>query len=279
MHPAGDCEDAWAPQLPGRDSAGTGSMATAVVRLSAGLAGRYSLQGADRMIEFRKSSERGHASHDWLSSAHTFSFADYFDRQQMGFGVLRVINEDWVAPGKGFGTHSHHDMEIISYVLEGALEHRDSLGTGSVIQAGDVQRISAGSGVAHSEFNASQTEPVHFLQIWIQPKVHGIRADYAERRFNGALRGRLAAVVSPDGREGSLTINQDAVMYAGRLEGGESAELEVAPGRRAYVHLARGDIELNGQPMSAGDGAKVVGELRLELRYPQKAEVLVFDLP
>src|SRR4051794_27895680 len=213
------------------------------------------------MIETRFGQERGHARHGWLDSFHSFSFADYHDPRHMGFGPLRVINEDRVQPGKGFGAHSHRDMEIISYVLEGGLAHRDSMGNGSVIKPGDVQRMSAGTGVTHSEFNASDQEPVHFLQIWIEPDRRGMAPSYEEKRFDAdSKRGRLRLIASPDAAEGSVTIHQDARVYAGLFDGAESAALELAPGRRAYVHVIGGDIEANGHPLAAGDALKISGE-------------------
>jgi len=232
------------------------------------------------MIQLRKGTERGHAEHGWLDSYHTFSFADYYDSEQMGFSVLRVINEDRVQPGQGFPTHGHHDMEIVSYVLEGALEHKDSMGTGSVIRPGDVQRMSAGTGVRHSEFNASKQELVHFLQIWILPDRAGHAPSYEQKHFEPAdLDGRLRLIASPDGREGSVTIHQDAAIYASRLNGTASATHALAPGRRAWVQVARGSVALNGQSLTAGDGARVEHETQLCLDQGRDAEVLVFDLP
>lgn len=232
------------------------------------------------MIEMRPASQRGHADHGWLNSFHTFSFADYFDPQQMGWGALRVINDDTVSAGQGFGTHGHRDMEILSYVLDGALEHKDSMGTGSVIRPGDVQLMSAGTGVRHSEFNHSHTDPVHFLQIWIVPKFTGTKPSYQQRRFDVAgKRGRLQLIVSPDGREDSLRIGQDAQIHVALLDGDERAVHQLASGRRAYVHVARGSLTLNGQPVSAGDGAKVSDETDLVLANGSDAEVLLFDLP
>ena len=231
------------------------------------------------MLEIRRGSERGMADHGWLRSAHTFSFADYHDPRQMGFGPLRVINEDRVAPGQGFGTHGHRDMEIISYVLAGALEHKDSLGTGSVLRYGDVQRMSAGSGVRHSEFNHSKSEPVHFLQIWIMPDVEGIPPEYEEKHFDaGSKQGRLRLIASPDGREGSVTLHQDAQIFAALLEGDDRVEHTLAPGRRAYVHVVRGDIALNGTALTAGDGVKISGETALVFDQAAAAELLLFDL-
>lgn len=232
------------------------------------------------MIDIRPASQRGHANHGWLDSFHTFSFGEYFDTQQMGWGVLRVINDDTVVAGRGFGTHGHRDMEIMSYVLQGELEHKDSMGTGSVIRPGDVQLMSAGTGVRHSEFNPSSTNPVHFLQIWIEPAFTGTRPSYQQRRFDvSAKRGRLQLIVSPDGRQDSLTLGQDAQVYAALLDGQESISHPLDAGRRAYVHVAQGSLNLNGQPMSAGDGAKVSDETVLVLNGGADAEVLLFDLP
>jgi redox-sensitive bicupin YhaK (pirin superfamily) len=231
------------------------------------------------MLEIRKASERGYADHGWLRSFHTFSFADYYDPQHMGFGPLRVINEDRVNPGKGFGTHAHRDMEIISYVLEGALAHKDSMGTGSTIVPGDVQRMSAGSGVQHSEFNHAQDEVTHFLQIWIEPNVRGIAPEYEQKHFDAASkRGRLRLVASPDGRDGSVRIHQDAYLYASLLGGQERVSHALAVGRRAYVHVARGKITANGQPLEAGDALKASNTKEIVLENGQGAEVLLFDL-
>ena len=232
------------------------------------------------MLQIRKSEDRGDANHGWLQSKHSFSFADYYDPQHMGFGPLRVINEDKVAAGQGFGTHGHKDMEIISYVLEGALEHKDSLGTGSVLHYGDVQRMSAGSGVRHSEFNGSKSEAVHFLQIWIQPNVQGIPPSYEEKHFPAdSKRGRLRLIASGDARDGSVKIHQDASIYATILDGSESAELPLAPGRLAYVHVVRGSITVNGAPLAGGDAVRVRDEAGVKLDHASGAEVLVFDLP
>lgn len=232
------------------------------------------------MQEIRCSEERGYADHGWLRSFHTFSFADYFDPGHMEFGVLRVINEDRVAPGQGFGAHSHRDMEIISYVLEGALAHEDSTGSSSTIRPGDVQRMSAGRGVVHSEFNASRSEPVHFLQIWIQPSVRGIEPSYEEQRFSAEeKRGRLRLIASPDRTEGSMLIHQDAHVYAGLFDGAEQAALTVQPGRRVYVHVARGTVTANGTALKAGDALKLTDATSLTLQDGSGAEVLVFDLP
>lgn len=232
------------------------------------------------MIELRPAGQRGHAAHGWLDSWHSFSFGSYHDPAHMGFGPLRVINEDRVAPGTGFGRHGHRDMEIISYVLEGALAHQDSLGNGSVIRPGDVQRMSAGTGVMHSEFNHQPDAATHFLQIWIEPDRHGIAPGYEERRFDDAAkRGRLRLIASPDGADGSLTIHQSARVYAGLFDGAEQARLELAPDRRAYVHVARGRLRVNGHPLAAGDAARLTDEPTLELARGEAAEVLVFDLP
>jgi redox-sensitive bicupin YhaK (pirin superfamily) len=232
------------------------------------------------MIAIRRSQERGHANHGWLDSYHTFSFADYHDPAHVQFSVLRVINEDRVLPGAGFPTHGHRDMEIVSYVLEGGLEHKDSLGTGSVIRPGDVQRMSAGTGVRHSEFNASKVEPVHFLQIWILPKTPGIAPGYEQKHFAPAeLTGQLRVIASPDGRDGSVTIHQDAFLYATKLADEASVTHQLAPGRRAYIHVARGNVALNGTALAAGDGARIEQEPSLTLAQGQAAEVLVFDLP
>ena len=231
------------------------------------------------MLTLRKSSERGHADHGWLDSYHSFSFADYYDPAHMGFGALRVINEDRVQPGKGFGTHGHRDMEILSYVLEGELEHKDNMGNGSVIVPGDVQRMSAGRGVLHSEYNPSPRNLVHFLQIWIEPAQRGIDPGYEQTRFQpGQLRGKLRLIASPDGRDGSVTIHRDAFVLAAMLDGAESARHELAPGRRAYVHVARGSVRVNGTELDAGDAAKLVGESAVLLESGRDAEVLVFDL-
>jgi quercetin 2,3-dioxygenase len=232
------------------------------------------------MNEIRRSNERGLADHGWLRSFHTFSFADYYDPRRMGFGPLRVINEDRVQPGAGFGTHGHRDMEILSYVLEGELAHKDSMGNGSVIRPGDVQLMSAGTGVQHSEFNGSKERQVHFLQIWIEPKYRGIQPDYQEKRFTSEdKRGRLRLIVSPDRAEGSLLIHQDAHVYAGLFTGGERAQLTLAPQRQAYVQVVRGSITANGQALATGDALQVTQADRLVLEHGQDAEALVFALP
>jgi quercetin 2,3-dioxygenase len=231
-------------------------------------------------IAFRRADERGHADHGWLDTWHTFSFSDYYDRRFMGFRVLRVINEDFVAPGRGFPTHAHRDMEIITYVLEGALEHRDSLGTGSVIRPGDVQRMSAGTGVRHSEANPSADEPVHLLQIWIEPAREGLAPGYEQKAFADAdKRGRLRLVASPDGAEGSVTIHQDARLFATLLGSGQQVVHELRPGRHAWVHVARGTLTLNGEHLGAGDGAAASREGTLTLSGDKDAEALLFDLP
>ena len=232
------------------------------------------------MMSIRRSAERGYADHGWLKSFHSFSFAEYQDPDHMGFGPLRVINEDRVAPGMGFGTHGHRDMEIISYVLDGELAHRDSIGNGSVIRPGDVQRMSAGSGVMHSEFNHAKSQTTHFLQIWIQPDLTGIAPSYEEKRFEDAdKRGRLRLIASPDGAEGSVLIHQDARVYSGLFDGDESAVLALAPGRRAYVHVARGSIVVDGAALATGDAAKLTDVREITLTRGDAAEVLVFDLP
>jgi redox-sensitive bicupin YhaK (pirin superfamily) len=232
------------------------------------------------MLEIRRSAERGHVNHGWLDSFHSFSFASYYDPQHVEFGPLRVINEDRVIPGAGFATHSHEDMEIISYVLEGELEHKDSIGTGSVIRPGDVQRMSAGRGVMHSEFNHSRSTPVHFLQIWIKPNVLGIAPGYEQKRFDDSeKRGELRLIASPDGAAGSVRIHQDARVYAGLFDGAEHASLALAQGRRAYVHVARGTIVVNGTALAAGDALKLSETSPVTLAEGRAAEVLVFDLP
>lgn len=231
------------------------------------------------MIQVRPSDERGRFDHGWLDTRHTFSFGDYHDPAHMGFRTLRVINEDVVAPGQGFGEHPHRDMEIITWVLSGALAHKDSLGNGESIKPGDVQRMTAGSGIEHAEFNASRTEPVHLLQIWIRPAQRGLQPGYEQKHFPlEARRGRLALLVSPDAAEGSLKIHQDARLYAGLFTPGESATLAIGEKRHAWVQVARGSITLNGVALGAGDGAAISGEPALELRATSDAEVLVFDL-
>jgi redox-sensitive bicupin YhaK (pirin superfamily) len=232
------------------------------------------------MTEVRRSNERGYADHGWLKSFHSFSFADYFDPKQVEFGPLRVINEDRVQPGAGFGTHGHRDMEIISYVLAGELAHKDSIGNGSTIRPGDVQRMSAGTGVRHSEFNPSAANLVHFLQIWIQPNVQGIDPSYEEKRFSAdEKRGRLRLIASPDRAQESVLIHQDARVFAGLFDGSESASLDVQSGRRIYVHIARGALTANGVTLDAGDALKLTDTSPLSLRNGRDAEVIVFDLP
>jgi redox-sensitive bicupin YhaK (pirin superfamily) len=231
------------------------------------------------MLQVRKSQERGYADHGWLRSFHSFSFAGYHDPAYMGFGNLRVINEDRVAPGTGFGTHSHRDMEIISYVLSGELAHKDSMGNAESIPPGDVQRMSAGSGVTHSEFNHKADETTHFLQIWIVPNVRGIAPGYEQKSFPEAeKRGKLRLVASPDGADGSVRIHADARLYAGLFDGGEQASVALDPARKSYVHLVRGELEANGTKLTTGDAAMIENESRLTLGAGRNAEVLVFDL-
>ena len=231
------------------------------------------------MLTLRKASDRGAANHGWLKSFHTFSFANYRNLDEQGFSDLLVINDDRVAAGKGFGQHPHRDMEIFSYVLDGALEHKDTLGTGSVIRPGDVQLMSAGSGVAHSEYNHSHSQPVHFLQIWIVPDIAGDKPRYQQEHFNTQKkRGRLQLIISPDGADGSLHVRQDARVYAALIDGKENATLELAADRYAYVHVARGSVELNGMALQEGDGVRVRKEQLLTLSNGRDAEVLVFDL-
>jgi hypothetical protein len=231
------------------------------------------------MHQIRRAAERGHADHGWLKTYHSFSFADYYDPAHMGFASLRVINDDTIAPGTGFGTHGHRDMEIITYILDGELEHKDSMGTGSVIRPGDVQRMSAGSGVQHSEFNPSATAGTHLLQIWIQPNVAGVRPSYEQKHFDKASRsGRLCLVASADGREGAVIIHQDADVYAGILDGGPVLEHALRAGRHAYVHVARGAVTVNGERLSGGDALKISGDPAVTLADAASAEILLFDL-
>lgn len=231
------------------------------------------------MITIRKSSDRGHINHGWLDTYHTFSFGEYYDPAHMSFRSLRVINEDYVKGGHGFPTHPHHDMEIITYVLEGALEHKDSLGTGAVIKPGEVQWMSAGKGIRHSEFNPSRTDPVHLLQIWITPSTKGLKPAYDQKQFPAdTRRNRLALVASGTGAEGSIRINQDADLYASILEKGKDVSLTLRPERHAWVQVARGAISVNGTNLSVGDGAAVSGESSLKLAASEDSEVLVFDL-
>jgi redox-sensitive bicupin YhaK (pirin superfamily) len=237
------------------------------------------------MIDLRKSSDRGQADHGWLKSQHSFSFADYHDARHMGFGNLRVINEDRIAPGSGFGTHGHRDMEIVSYVLSGELAHKDSMGTGEsgaasgIIRPGDVQRMSAGTGVRHSEFNHAEGQTTHFLQIWIEPNALGIAPGYEQKHFDDASkRGRLKLIASPDGRDGSVTIHADASISAALVDGDEAIEREIASSRKTYVHVVRGSVDVNGQRLSTGDALSLTGERALSIAHGDKAEVLVFDL-
>ncbi|HSQ03073.1 MAG TPA: pirin family protein [Burkholderiales bacterium] len=231
------------------------------------------------MIALRHAADRGHAAHGWLDTYHSFSFADYYDPRHMGFGALRVLNDDRVEPGKGFGMHPHRDMEIITYILAGALEHRDSMGNGSVIRPGDVQRMSAGTGVLHSEFNPSKNEPVHLLQIWIEPSVKGIRPGYEQKHYpEQERRARWRLIASPDGADGSVTIHQDARVYVTLLAEGDTVEHELAPGRKAYVHVASGSAAVNDERLQGGDAAKVTAEQRIVVRGDEAAEVLLFDL-
>lgn len=231
------------------------------------------------MINIRRSDERGGGNHGWLNTKHTFSFDRYYDPNFMGFRSLRVINEDWVAPGEGFPTHPHRDMEIITYVLEGALEHKDSLGTGSVILPGDGQRMSAGTGIRHSEFNHSQSDPVHLLQIWILPDKQGHKPGYEQKSFPAAEKeGKLRVIASPDGADGSVTIHQDAKLFVSLLEPGQEVKHELGAGRSAWLQVARGGVELNGQKLGQGDGAAITEENRLNIKGVENAEVLLFDL-
>ena len=232
------------------------------------------------MIQLRPSAERGYADHGWLRAKHSFSFANYYDPAEMGWGALRVINEDRVAPGQGFGTHGHRDMEIVTYILSGALEHKDSLGHGGVIRRGEVQRMSAGKGIMHSEFNPLPDEETHLLQIWIEPAQRGTRASYEQQALPvEEMRGRWRLVASPDGAEGSTTIGQDARLWVTVLAPGEGAEYRLAAGRLAYVQVVSGQLSINGQPLAAGDGAKIADETLLEFLAGEEAEILLFDLP
>ena len=232
------------------------------------------------MIRIRRSAERGNVDFGWLKSRHTFSFGNYHDARFMGFGPLRVINEDRVEPARGFGQHSHQNMEILSWVLDGALQHKDSLGTGAVIVPGEMQRMTAGTGITHSEFNDSGEKPVHFLQIWLLPNKAGIPPSYEEKRFPAEeKRGRLRLIASPDRADGSVLIHQDTHVYAGLFDGAEQTTLDVANGRWTYVHVARGSIEVNGTPLTAGDALKLKDAKKLTLTHGKQAEVIVFDLP
>jgi redox-sensitive bicupin YhaK (pirin superfamily) len=231
------------------------------------------------MLTIRKSEERGHADHGWLKSHHSFSFADYFDPAHMGWGNLRVINDDLIAPGGGFGTHGHRDMEIVTYVTTGALAHKDSMGNGTTIPPGDVQRMSAGSGVRHSEFNIAPDQATHLFQIWIEPREKDIAPGYEQKSFSdGEKRGRLRLIASENGADGSVTIHADAALYAGLFDGDESTALALNPARKAYVHVARGALTVNGEKLQKGDAALLANESSLTLADGQDAEVLVFDL-
>ena len=232
------------------------------------------------MIQIRQANERGYTNHGWLESRHTFSFANYYAPAHMGFSHLRVINDDKVAPGAGFPTHGHRNMEIISYVLEGALEHKDNMGNGSIIRPGEVQRMSAGTGITHSEYNASDTESVRFLQIWIIPSKRGISPGYEQQQFaDSEVHGKLRLVASADGRDGSVLIHQDTTVYASKLTKGEVVEHVIANGRKAWVQVATGNVTVNGHSLSQGDGAAISQENSITLTTEQEAEVLVFDLP
>lgn len=232
------------------------------------------------MITLRQANERGYADYGWLKSRHSFSFAEYFDPRFMGYSVLRVINDDRVAPGAGFPTHPHRNMEIVSYVLDGAMEHKDSMGYGSVIRPGDVQRMSAGTGITHSEFNASDSEPLRFLQIWILPERNRLQPEYEQKHFDEAeRRGRLRLVASPDGSDGSITIHQDVRIYAGLFDDGESDDIETAADRKLYVQAAKGSVDVDGATLKEGDGAYIDQQDRIQVRGLNNGEVLVFDLP
>lgn len=230
------------------------------------------------MITIHESKRRFHTDLGWLNSWHTFSFGDHYDPGRQGFSALRVINDDTVAPGQGFGSHGHRDMEILSYVLSGALQHKDSSGGGGIIRAGEVQRMSAGSGVVHSEFNGSKDEPVHFLQIWLLPDQRAVQPGYEQKKFDFA-KGKLTLLAARGGEDGAVRIHQDARVYGGKLDGAETISFELAPSRRAFVHVAQGSVELNGRRLGAGDGAEISGERSLGLSAGEKAEVLLFDLP
>jgi redox-sensitive bicupin YhaK (pirin superfamily) len=231
------------------------------------------------MIELRPAAERGHANHGWLDAHHSFSFADYYDPRHMGFGPLRVLNDDRIGAGAGFPTHGHRDMEIVTYVLDGELAHKDSMGNGSVIRPGDVQRMSAGTGVMHSEFNHAKDRETHLLQIWIEPKFRGTAPGYEEKRFDANdKRGQLRLIASSDGSEGSVTVNQDIKLYAGLFDGAEEASVSLAQGRRAYLHVARGEVQANGVVLKEGDALKAVDEKEIRISGGKDAEVLLFDL-
>jgi quercetin 2,3-dioxygenase len=230
------------------------------------------------MMNVRKANERGHANHGWLDTYHTFSFANYYDPQWMGFRSLRVINDDLVMPGMGFGTHPHRDMEIITHILSGSLEHKDSMGNGRVIRTGEVQYMAAGTGVEHSEFNPSKDEAVHLLQIWIVPDQKGVKPRYEEKSLKDAATGKLHLVTSKTGRDGSIAIHQDADLWLGKLGAGDRVAHKLAPGRSAWLHVAEGEVSLNGKALSIGDAASIEGESRLELTADKAAQVLLFDL-
>lgn len=230
------------------------------------------------MMKIRKAEERGHANHGWLDTYHTFSFADYYDPAQMNFRALRVINEDFIAPGMGFGTHPHRDMEIVTYIVKGALQHRDSMGNSAVMRAGDIQRISAGSGIMHSEFNASSSEPVHLLQIWLMPDQKGVKPGYVERSFARAMPGQLHLATSKIGRDGSIPIHQDADLYFARLDAGQKTELALRPGRYAWLQVIDGKLDVNGTRLQAGDGAGISQEEAVKLAAVESSHLLLFDL-
>ena len=230
------------------------------------------------MMQIRKSNERGHAEHGWLDTYHTFSFANYYDPRWMGYRTLRVINDDKVAPGMGFGTHPHRDMEIITYILNGSLQHKDSMGNGRVIGTGEVQYMAAGTGVQHSEFNPSKDQPVHLLQIWIQPDEKGVKPRYAEKSFKDTPTGKLHLVTSKTGRDGSIAIHQDADLWLTKLNTGDAVKHDLKSGRHAWVHIAEGEVSLNGQTLSAGDAAAIDEAAALELRASKPSQVLLFDL-
>lgn len=231
------------------------------------------------MITIRKARNRGHANHGWLDTYHTFSFSSYYDPAHMGFRSLRVMNEDFIAAGAGFGTHPHHDMEIVTYVLEGALEHKDSMGNGEVLRPGEFQRMSAGTGITHSEFNPSPEQPTHLYQIWLLPQSKGIEPSYEQKYFDDSrMHNGLRLVASPDGADGSLTIHQDARIYLSKIDTGQSVDLELPTGRHAWLQVLRGSVTLNGQPMNTSDGAAVSEESRLTIKADSNAEIMLFDL-
>ena len=232
------------------------------------------------MIRVRRANERGHFNHGWLNTYHTFSFGDYRDPEHMSFRVLRVMNEDWVAAGRGFGTHPHRDMEIVTYVLEGALEHKDSMGNGEVLRPGEFQRMSAGTGITHSEFNPSENEPVHLYQIWLFPEERGLRPSYEQKRFADAeMANQLRVVASPDARDGSLTIHQDASIYLAKLDRGRDVAHELVAGRYGWLQVLRGSLAVNGTTLQTGDGAAISDEQTLDISAAEGAELMLFDLP